>query len=242
MKYGTKTLVKGTDYNIKEYGNNINASTSSAYVTLEGIGNYSSTKRVYFGINKKSIANAYSITTPTALTYNGNSRTPTLYVRDYIAGTYTTLSNGTHYSLSYSTIKEPNNYTITITGTGNYTGSTTKTQTVNKAYISSVSIGSISSYTYDGTAKQPTPTISIGGTTLVKDTDYTLSWSNNTNKGTGTLTITAKNTNRFYSGSTTKDFTINAQNVSSSGVSVEYTQNNTFSNLGIKPSFVIKQT
>ena len=47
---------------------------------------------------------------------------------------------------------------------------------------------------------KPEPTVVYGQTTLVKDTDYTLSWSNNSSAGTGTVTVTGKGN---YAGSVT---------------------------------------
>lgn len=46
-----------------------------------------------------------------------------------------------------------------------------------------------SEFTYDGSAKNPNPTIVINGNTLVKDTDYTVSYENNINAGTGYIVI-----------------------------------------------------
>jgi len=52
---------------------------------------------------------------------------------------------------------------------------------------------------------QPEPTVVYGQTTLVKDTDYTLSWSNNSSAGTGTVTVTGIGN---YAGSATGTFPI----------------------------------
>ena len=52
---------------------------------------------------------------------------------------------------------------------------------------------------------QPEPTVVYGQTTLVKDTDYTLSWSNNSSAGTGTVTVTGIGN---YAGSATGIFYI----------------------------------
>ena len=48
------------------------------------------------------------------------------------------------------------------------------------------------SYIYDGTEKKPEITVEAGGVTLVKDTDYTVSYKNNINVGTATVTVTGK--------------------------------------------------
>jgi len=73
--------------------------------------------------------------------------------------------------------------------------------------VSTLTIGDIADYTYDGTAKTPTPIVKDGTKTLVKDTDYELSYSNNINAGTATVTVTGKG--GYYSGTQSKNFTIN---------------------------------
>lgn len=45
-------------------------------------------------------------------------------------------------------------------------------------------------YTYNGSAKYPSATVKCNGTVLKKGIDYTLTYSNNKNVGTGTVTIT----------------------------------------------------
>ncbi len=71
---------------------------------------------------------------------------------------------------------------------------------------------SSSSYTYDGSAKKPTVTVKYEGSTLKKDTDYTLSYSNNTDAGSATAKVTGKGD---YTGSASKTFTIKQKSISS---------------------------
>ena len=71
--------------------------------------------------------------------------------------------------------------------------------------ITSANISFSNSYTYTGSAIKPTVTITYDGTTLTQGTDYTLSYSNNTNVGTATITITGMGD---YEGTTTKTFKI----------------------------------
>ena len=77
--------------------------------------------------------------------------------------------------------------------------------TIGKKDISGVTIGTIANEPYTGSAITPTPKVTDGGTTLVKDKDYTVSCTNNTNAGTATLTIKGKGN---YTGTTTANFTI----------------------------------
>jgi hypothetical protein len=51
-----------------------------------------------------------------------------------------------------------------------------------------------SSYAYTGKALSPKPTVVLGGKTLVKGTDYTVTYKANTNVGTATVTITGAGT------------------------------------------------
>lgn len=90
-------------------------------------------------------------------------------------------------------------------------GSSAKTVTLTFAgtsakAISTLDISAIPNYTYTGSAIKPTVTIKDGTTTLKLGTDYTVSYSNNTNAGTATVTINAAGST--YYGSTTRTFTI----------------------------------
>lgn len=60
--------------------------------------------------------------------------------------------------------------------------------------------------TYDGKAKTPAVTVKIGASPLVNGTDYTVAYSNNTNAGTASVTVTGKGN---YTGTVTKHFMIN---------------------------------
>ena len=70
-----------------------------------------------------------------------------------------------------------------------------------------------SSYTYRGRGIKPTVTVKYGSTKLVKGTDYTVSYSNNTNVGTAVITVKGKGK---YAGTATKKFTVKPLNVTSS--------------------------
>ena len=61
---------------------------------------------------------------------------------------------------------------------------------LSKSQISEAEITDMASQTYTGSVITPKPTLTYNGTTLIQDTDYTLSYSNNINAGTATITIT----------------------------------------------------
>ena len=104
------------------------------------------------------------------------------------------------------------NVPIKYTKTGSY-GNKSYTANWSKAASNlSVTLGT-SSYNYDGSAKEPTVTVK-DGTTTIPSSEYTVSYSNNTNAGTATVTVTMKGnyystTKATYTGSTTTNFTIN---------------------------------
>ena len=91
---------------------------------------------------------------------------------------------------------------------------TTITLPVNPASLESATVTlSQDSYDYTGTAIQPTvSSVILGGVTLTAGTDYTVSYSNNTNAALSTAenapTVTITGTGN-YTGTATKTFTIN---------------------------------
>jgi len=93
---------------------------------------------------------------------------------------------------------------------------------------------STSTYAYDGKAKTPSVTVKVNGKTLKKDTDYTVSYSNNTKVGTATVKITGKGN---YTGSVSKTYSIknNFKKATVSGISTKaFTGKNITQNITVK--------
>ena len=175
--------------------------------------------------NKAGLSNSTPSSTPTVkvqnftnvaipiqsgtLTYNTASQTPSWTNYDSTLMTLSGTTSGTNagtYSATF-TLKDTTSYKWSD-GT-----STAKTISwkINQYNISNVDVGSISDQTYTGSAIAPVPVLSkiLNGSskyTLVKDTDYTLSYSNNTNAGTATITATGKGN---FTGTASTTFTIN---------------------------------
>ena len=84
-----------------------------------------------------------------------------------------------------------------------------KTITVNQAAKQridlSAAVVTASNQTYNGSAKTPSPTVTLNGN-VIPSTGYDVSYSNNTNAGTATITITGKGD---YTGTAYGTFTIN---------------------------------
>ena len=72
-------------------------------------------------------------------------------------------------------------------------------------------------FVFDGEAKEPAVTVTLGGSTLASS-NYTVDYSNNTDAGTATVTVTGKNT---YTGTATKNFTIGKAALSELSVMIE---------------------
>ena len=77
-----------------------------------------------------------------------------------------------------------------------------------------ITIQDIQALTYNGQAHEPVVTVKDGETTLVLNTDYTVSYSNNTNAAQadasqGAPTVTITGIGESYDGETKKTFTIN---------------------------------
>ena len=141
----------------------------------------------------------------------------------------TTIAYGKDYLLTYhgnagSQTREVE-ATVTVTGTGAYTGSCTATfkilppdpkgatsgQTSSKSAIdiATAIVDPLETQRYTGKPLTPKPQVNIGGRQLVNGTDYRLSYSSNVGSGTGTArgTVTITGTGK-YTGSKTVAFSI----------------------------------
>ena len=81
--------------------------------------------------------------------------------------------------------------------------------------IKKCTITGIKDAVYTGSVIKPAPVVKYNGTTLVKDTDYTVSYANNEAVGTATVTITGKGK---YGESVSKTFKINPKPVALSSL------------------------
>ena len=117
--------------------------------------------------------------------YTGAALTPDVVIKDG----QKTLAKGTDYILTYSNNKEIGKATVTIQGKGNYAD--TKDVFFN-IVTKSLQISPIPDQTYRGEPITPAVVVKDGAKTLVKDKDYIVTYANNLNVGTATVTITGK--------------------------------------------------
>ena len=135
-------------------------------------------------------------------TYTGHEIKPTVTVKNVYGKV---LTEGKHYTTSYSNNRECGKATITITGTGNYSGTLTKNFTITAANINNTTITGLKNKYYTGKAVKQNFTVKLGNVTLVNGTDYTVSYKNNTAIGKATITLKGKGN---YTGTVSKTFKI----------------------------------
>ena len=207
VKDGETPLALDTDYTLtNEGGTNVGEYT----VTVTGKGNYdnTTTASTTFNITAKSLATGYTVNVDATqtYTYTGSEIKPAVTVTPTGGGTALTLN--TDYTVTYSNninaaaSTAENAPTVTITGKGNYDENTTTTATftIEQASLEEAIIDAIPNQSYTGSEVKPTVTVRLaaGGTALVLDQDYTVTYSNNINAAAAdatlapTVTITGK--------------------------------------------------
>ncbi len=139
--------------------------------------------------------------------YDGTAHEPTVTGIRKGKTKYNGLTAGTDYDIAYSDNINAGTATATLTFKGDYTGSATKTFTINAKDISDEAVMNLE-YTeviYDGKAKTPSATIYYGETLFTEGTDYDLAYKDNIEGGTATVTATFKGN---YTGSLSAKFQI----------------------------------
>ena len=204
VKDGSKTLTAGTDYTVT-YKDNTNV--GAATVTVTGKGNYTGAVETEFNITAKALT-ASMVQDIAAQTYTGSPIVPELTVKDG----ETALSKDTDYTVECTNNIDAGTANVTVTGKGNYSGSVAIKFDITPKALTDNMVQSIDDPTYTGHPIIPNLTVKDGGTTLVRDKDYTVDCQNNTNAGTANVTVTGKGN---YSGSVSKTFTIKQQTVTS---------------------------
>lgn len=185
---GGETLTADTDYTVA-YSSNTDAGVNTAVATITGEGNYTGTATANFTIEPADISTA-TVTAIPDQPYTGSAIEPELEIT--LNGT--TLEEGTDYTVEYTanTAVGANTGTATITGTGNYEGTLTANFSIVAATITDADIQPINEQQYTGEAVEPAVTVIVGGRTLVANTDYTVSYTNNTNQGQAQVTVTGQ--------------------------------------------------
>lgn len=204
VKHGETELTKDKHYTVA-YGTNINAGENAGTVTITAKTgtNYTGNTTVNFTIQPMTVADSALEVTIAPVTY-GTPASPVVKLGDKA------LSAETDYDVTCANTNVGTQDAV-ISLKGNYYGGKTVQYTINAKPLDETAIQPISSQTYTGSAITPV-VVKNGETTLTKDTDYTVVYSNNTNVGTASAEVTF--TGNYSGGPFTKTFTIDPKNIS----------------------------
>jgi len=222
------TVLTEDDYSVA-YSNNVNAGTATVFVSGKGIYSYLTPVTTTFTINPRSISRAVISQIP-ARVYTGSAIEPDIVIK---YGTYDLVA-GTDYTLVFEDNVDAGTATVTATGAGNYTGSIIAAFTINKK-SPAITVNSIPDQQYTGSEIRPEVAVYDGNVLLDPSTDYDTSFSNNTEIGTATVTVTLKNN---YEGSSTANFNIIARSLNS--LELPSIADQQYTGEQIKPSFTLK--
>lgn len=189
--YDYKTrLVEKKDYTIK-YANNIKAADQNAEkapsIIITGKGNYEGKLTKQFTIAPKDIRdNDVSIDDVAAVYNSRKSQKPTPAVL-WNGKKLAAKKDYTVQDVSYTDVGD---YSVTVTGIGNYTGERTFKFTITEGVLASkMTVGKIPNQTYTGKVIEPQITVKYKGKELTAGTDYEKTYLNNVNVGTATVII-----------------------------------------------------
>lgn len=177
------TLVEGVDYTI-DYADATSAGEAS--LTIVGIGDFCGTVTSKYKILPRDI-NECMIAIPNSIPFRGTpvSFSPSVTYKS------SQLVCDRDYTLSTTGGDGAGPVTATCTGKGNFCGST-KVSTIVTASIQNAKMTIADAGTYTGKPKTSKVTVELYGKTLKEGTDYTISWKDNTNAGTATVTATGR--------------------------------------------------
>ncbi len=202
----TSVTVDGLDvtYTVSD---NVQTNAGTYTLTVTGTGNFTGTATKDWTIAPKDISNAV-ITLGDTLTYNGQEQTQTVtsVTVDGLSVTYDVTGN---------TGTDVKDYTLTITGTGNFTGTATKDWTIAPKDISNAIITLDEALTYNGQEQvQTIDSVTVDDLTVT----YDASNDRGTNAGAYTLTVTGTGN---FTGAATAKFTIAQREVTITNAAVD---------------------
>ena len=201
------TLVNGTDYEVLNNQGGVNVGTYS--FTVSGKGNYKGSKQGLFDIVK--VTPTVVIPVAKALTYQKGVAQELVTAGSTDFGTMKYSLDNVDYSTTVPSRTRAGSYTVYYFVEGDSNVNSTEVATVacsiNEKPVTATITLSQDTYTYDGTAKEPTVTVTDGGD-VIDPSEYTVTYSNNINAGQASVTIT-DNVSGDYNVSGVTTFTIN---------------------------------
>lgn len=212
IKDGDKDLTENVDYTVT-YENNTAVTTeySKAKAIAKGMGNYTGQVTKEFEISKDIInITGATVTVNKTFVYNGSVQTPEKTDITVKLADGTVLDNTSYTIVAVKDNIGAGTVAITVEGCGDYSGTASGTYEITPKNITECQVHYSSGVDYTGMECRPGVTVMDGETVeLTKDKDYTVSYSNNTNPGTATITIKGQGN---YTGTYTGSFTIVKKN------------------------------
>lgn len=214
--WGSKKLKYKTDFTVIYPDSSADAykKAGSYAIVVSGKGNYTGDRTVLLNITDQKLISKVSVTKIANQNWTGGAIIPTVTVKNGKES----LTEGTHYQVSYENNVEVGTATAVITGIGDYAGVKRVTFKIVGSSLSRANVTGLSNLAYTGEPlkqDESAVTLTIGKGTaaekLVQGQDYTVSYTNNMKVGKGTIIFTGINK---YKGSTLKKtFSIQAYNI-----------------------------
>ncbi len=202
-KFGTAEV----SYGSTGAGCPTDAGDYTATFTVQGTSDYEGLEiSKPFTVFRKGIAGAV-VALGAALTYNGaeQAQAVTGATIDGLSATY---------EVSGNTATEAGTHTLTVTGTGNFTGAATKAFTIARKDIARAEVTLGAALTYTGLAQaQAVADVFVDGLSAT----YAVSGNTATEAGTYTLTVTGKGN---FAGTATKTYTIARKDIAGAVVTL----------------------
>ena len=167
------------------------------------------TGKVRVTVNPKSIVGAV-VTLEDTFVYDGTEKCPQIISVVLDGVTLTGIGGGTDYGFSCNRTSQVGTYydDFSLSGLGNYTGEMKFTWSITPREVTPTI--TVADGTYNGgNPVQPTVTLTDDLGNTIDPKEYDVSYSDNTNAGTGTVTVTDKEGGNYVLGTAGTTFTIN---------------------------------
>lgn len=225
ITYEGTALTEGTDFTVV-YENNFSVGdNAAAKITAKPNGNYTGSAEKKFRITNSIIDSSIIISCEDAgkkIVYTGEEIRPKVTVKSNASGN---LIEGTDYTVEYKNnlnAGAENLAAVIVTGIGKYSGSkefhfTVAPKDIGDSDVTAAFADNKNSYEYTGAQIAPAITMTYGALILnsAGANDYTATYGENINAGTGAGSVDIKATGGNYVGTKTLYFDITARSIGS---------------------------
>lgn len=211
VKYGDITLNAGTDYTVS-YENNTGAGTATLTITSTAQNpNYSGSASKNFTIQKANVNVTATPTVKNDLVYTSQPQA-LLNAGTVEGGTMQYSLDGTEYAATVSTGTDAGQYKVyyKVVGDDNHNDVAAQTLdvTIGKADITTMTLAQTDPFVYNKEEQEAEVATVSAGTISVAAENFDVTGNKQTNAGTYTATVTAKQTSTNFKGSATAQWSI----------------------------------